>query len=379
VLFSIGSVEGTQEISKKVGQAEFIPIPSLDLLKSPTSAVGHAGLYEPDDEDDDIDAADVEVDTITADIPIGVKGGVIVLNVEDGIREFAKEIIAKKKATGEYPHLPSSITGIFVHYFTKGIEEDFNRTFEKTPYSINRYGRSGSSTSKDEKAVLQGKRIITKAKKNDLVAKCGWDYWSSQISTGSITMEEAQRKMLESIKERTDYEEKGVFFDKNKTAGVKNFDWKSIVESSVASADATKIYSSNKIEMVVPDLMESYYSGASTANKKFIAEGIKSIVLFPTLISLAWNNGIKKYGKDGSNNPYGGAGEEVISSMDELIEFLDIKSDLQGCEIKAVHLVKNKLISNKDRFICFDVINAKKDRVLKLFGADKGCLTIYNK
>jgi hypothetical protein len=374
-------VESTQEISKKVGQAEFIPIPELDLLKSPTSAVGHAGIYEPDDDDDDdddIDATDVEAEPITADIPIGVKGGIIVLNVETGIKKFAKDIIAEKKATREYQHLPYSITGLFVHYFTKGIEEDFNRTFTKTPLSIDR-GALRSSTSKDEKAVLEGKRIITKAKKNDLVAKCGWDYWSSQVSTGSLTIEEAQRLMLESIKERTDYEEKGVFFDKNKTAGVKTFDWKSIVESSVASADAAKIYSSNKIEMVVPDLIESYYSGASTANKKFIAEGIKSVVLFPTLITLAWNSGIKTFGKDGSNNPYGGAGEEVISSMDELIDFLDLKLDLQGCLINAVHLVKNKLISNKDRFVCFDVIDAKKNRVLKLFGADKGCLTIYNK
>ena len=367
-------MEGTQEVSKKVGQAEFIPIPDLDKMR-----VGHAGLYEPDDADVDIDAADVEVEAITADIPIGVKGGVIVLNVETGIKKFAKDIIAEKKATREYQHLPSTITGLFVHYFTKGIEEDFNRTFTKTPLSIDRMRIRSSGASKDEKAVLQGKRIITKAKKNDLVAKCGWDYWSSQVSTGSLTIEEAQRLMLESIKERTDYEEKGVFFDKNKTAGVKTFDWKSIVESSVASADAAKIYSSNKIEMVVPDLMESYYSGASTANKKFIAEGIKSVVLFPTLITLAWNSGIKKYGKDGSNNPYGGAGEEVISSMDELIEFLDIKLELKECEIKAVHLVKNKLISNKDRFVCFDVIDAKKNRVLKLFGADKGCLTIYNK
>lgn len=251
-------MESTQEISKKVGQAEFIPIPSLDLLKSPTSAVGHAGLYEPDDEDDDIDAADVEVDTITADITIGVKGGVIVLNVEDGIREFAKEIIAKKKATGEYPHLPSSITGIFVHYFTKGIEEDFNRTFEKTPYSINinRYRGSGSSsTSKYEVAKEKGKRVMSKKDKNELVAKCSYPYYEKDIINGVITEEEASKSMMDAGKKKRELENAGFFISPNKTQGVALFDWKTeILNEWDGDETKLKIYSRHFIIPVIPCL-----------------------------------------------------------------------------------------------------------------------------
>ena len=49
------------------------------------------------------------------------------------------DIIAKKKANREYyQHLPYSITGLFVHYFVKGIEEDFNRTFTKKSRNKNK-------------------------------------------------------------------------------------------------------------------------------------------------------------------------------------------------------------------------------------------------
>jgi hypothetical protein len=145
-------VESTQEVSKKVGQGKLLPIPDLDKMR-----VGHAGIYEPDDEDD---ATDVEVEAITADIPIGVKNCVVVLNIEDGIRTFAKDIIAKKKANREYyQHLPYSITGLFVHYFTKGIEEDFNRTFTKTPLSIDRMHIRSSGASNMRLLKKKGKEL----------------------------------------------------------------------------------------------------------------------------------------------------------------------------------------------------------------------------
>lgn len=353
-------METTQETTKK--SVVLIPLPGI-TDKFQEQGVGHAGIYNIEEDDEELVEAILE--TINT---LGKNGTTIMLSCEAGIKTTASEL-AKDKENG----IPNSLNGIFIHYFCKGIKNDFNISFTDLPVSIK------PKASKAEKAVAEGRRIITKAKKNDLVAKCGWDYWGSQVSTGSLTIEEAQRLMLESIKERTDYEEEGVFFDKNKTAGVKSFDWKSIVESSVASAGAATIYSGNKIEIVVPNLMESYYSGAVRGNRKFIGEGIKSVILFPTLISLAWSSGIKKYGVNGSNSPYGGPGEVEISSIDDLIEFLGIKSDLQGCQINAVHLVKNKTFSSKDRFICFDVIDAKKDRVLKLFGTDKLCSTIYKK
>jgi hypothetical protein len=353
-------VETTQETTKK--PITLLPLPGVtDAVQQ--QGVGHVGIYNIEEEDEEpVEALPETINTL------GKTGTTIMLACEAGIKTTAAAL-AKDRDNG----IPNSLTGIFIHYFCKGIKNDFNISFTDIPVSIK------PKATKIQKSIAEGKRVLTKAKKNEIVAKCGWDYWSFQISTGSIDMEEAQRKMLESIKERTEYEEEGVYFDKNKTAGVKTFDWKAVVESSVAATDAAMIYSGNRIEIVVPDLMESYYSGAVRGNRKFIAEGIKSVILFPTLVSLAWNSGIKKFGQAGQNNPYGGPGEEVISSIDDLIEFLDIKRQLQGCQINAVHLVKNKIISSKERYVCFDVIDAKENRVLKLFGKDSLTTTIYRK
>jgi hypothetical protein len=353
-------VETTQETTKK--PITLLPLPGVtDAVQQ--QGVGHVGIYNIEEEDEEpVEALPETINTL------GKTGTTIMLACEAGIKTTAAAL-AKDRDNG----IPNSLTGIFIHYFCKGIKNDFNISFTDLPVSIK------PKDNPVAKAVKQGKRIITKAQKNEIVAQCGWDYWSFQVSSGSLSVEEAQRKMLESINKRTELEEEGVYFDKNKTAGVKTFDWKAVVEGSVAAADAAMIYSGNKIEIVVPDLMESYYSGAFSGNRKFITEGIKSVVLFPTLVSLAWNSGIKKFGQAGQNNPYGGPGEEVISSIDDLIEFLDIKRQLQGCQINAVHLVKNKIISSKERYVCFDVIDAKENRVLKLFGKDSLTTTIYRK
>lgn len=245
-------MESTQEVSKKVGQAVLTPIPELDLLKSSTSAVGHAGIYEPDDEDDDIDATDVEVEAITADIPIGVKNSIIVLNIEDGIKTFAKEIIAKKKATREYRHLPYSITGLFVYYFTKGIEEDFNRTFTKTPLSINNRS-GGSSTSKYEVAKEKGKRVLSKKQKNELIAQCSYPYYEKDIINGIITEEEASKSMTDAWKKKRELEELGYFISPNKTQGVALFDWKTeVLNEWDGDETKLKIYSRHSIIPVIP-------------------------------------------------------------------------------------------------------------------------------
>lgn len=248
-------MEGTQEVSKKVGQAVFVPIPELDLLKSPTSAVGHAGIYEPDD-DDDIDATDVEVEAITADIPIGVGNCVVVLNIEDGIRTFAKDIIAKKKANREYyQHLPYSITGLFVHYFTKGIEEDFNRTFTKTPLSIDRMRIRSSGASKYEVAKEKGKRVMSKKDKNELIAQCSYPYYEKDIINGTITEEEASKLMMVAGKKKRELEDAGFFISPNKTQGVALFDWKTeILNEWDGDETKLKIYSRHSIIPVIPCL-----------------------------------------------------------------------------------------------------------------------------
>ena len=239
-------MESTQEVSKKVGQGKLLPIPDLDKMR-----VGHAGIYEPDDEDD---ATDVEVEAITADIPIGVKNCVVVLNIEDGIRTFAKDIIAKKKANREYyQHLPYSITGLFVHYFTKGIEEDFNRTFTKTPLSIDRMHIRSSGASKYEIAKEKGKRVMSKKDKNELIAQCSYPYYEKDIINGTITEEEASKLMMVAGKKKRELEDAGYFISPNKTQGVALFDWKTeVLNEWDGDETKLKIYSRHSIIPVIP-------------------------------------------------------------------------------------------------------------------------------
>jgi hypothetical protein len=362
-------VEGTQEISKKVGQAEFIPIPDLDKMR-----VGHAGLYEPDDANVDIDSADVDVNAITADIPIGVKGGIIVLNVETGIKKFAKDIIAEKKATKEYQHLPYSITGLFVHYFVKGIEEDFNRTFTKTPLSISRSGYIGSgssSTSKYEVAKEKGKRVLSKKEKNELIAQLSYPYYENDIIKGIITEEEAYKSMMDAAKKKRELEELGYFISPNKTQGVSLFDWKKAVSDANSNEDAIKIYTTNFVEVVIPNIVDNFYhiSGQTRANK-LAKELYKSpLSLTREVLEVCSPKEVKEYG--GME-----AGAEPISTINDVLTELKKRFEDKITKIEkefiinGLHLTKIKKSGMmKPRQVCFDC-KSKKDGSTHLFLLD---------
>jgi hypothetical protein len=349
-------VEGTQEVTKKVGQAVFMPLPELDKMR-----VGHAGIYEPDDED--IEVADAEAEAITADIPIGVKNGVIVLNVETGIKKFAKDIIEEQKASNRYP-LPNSITGLFVHYFTKGIEKDFNRTFTETPLSI---ANKGASATTYATAKEKGKRVLSKKQKNELIAQLSYSYYEDDIVSGAITEEEAYKSMMDAAKKKRELESAGYFISSNKTQGVALFDWKKIISEANTNENAIKIYTTNFVEVVIPNIVENFYSitGEKRANK-FAKELYKSpLALTKEVIGICNPNKGLQGGMETDAEPISTINDaiaELKKRFEDTITTIEKQYTING-----LHLTKIKKSGMmKPRQVCIDC-KSKQDGTSHLF------------
>jgi hypothetical protein len=345
----------------QAGREVFVPIPGLDKM-----AVARDDLEEYDDSN-----VATSTEVISADIPLGLKGGKTLIDCEKGIKAFVKDVLAKDDKN----HLPNSETGIWVYYLTEGIARDFNRTWETTPVSL----RDRSSRNKLAKDIQEGKRILSKKEKNQLLAETTWEYWSNDVSSGNITMEQAFANMKLAIDHAEELKEQGLYLSSNKTEGVKNFDWKAVVNETCKIADAYKIYTREKIDIVVPNLMENIYDPERTKiSKKFIKELLKSN-LFQTMFKSAVASGIKDYGVY-EDTRLGGAENFEVNNIDDLMRFyttrggreLDMKEIKNAYNINSIHLVKIKKSGlMKDRYVCWDLTNKSTgERVLKLMGKD---------
>jgi hypothetical protein len=136
-------------------------------------AVGHAGLYPTDEEEQ----GTTETETIEPIITLGEKGTKILLDCESGIKTLLQSTLAKKDPASlegyglsrdmeKVMNLPNTITGVLIHYLTQGIERDFNITWDSTPTSLQ---KKVGSLKGAEKARAQGKRVLSKKEKNALL------------------------------------------------------------------------------------------------------------------------------------------------------------------------------------------------------------------
>jgi hypothetical protein len=147
----------TKTALNQEGKGTFVPIPDMDKI-----AVGHAGLYHNDaDNDDTIDADNEVIDVkttkaVSADITLGIKGGKTLINCEKGIKAFVQDVLAGDKTN----HLPNTELGVWVYYLTEGIARDFNRTWETTPYTLTK------KQSSIKNSAASGKRVLSKKEKN---------------------------------------------------------------------------------------------------------------------------------------------------------------------------------------------------------------------
>lgn len=248
--------------ASKEGKAGFIPIPNLDKM-----SVGHAGLYHSDENND----TEIDVETISADIPLGMKGErtSTLLSLEGGIKDFVKDELAKSEN-----HLPNTETGVWVHYLTEGIMRDFNRTWTETPTCL-REKASGI-----EKSREKGKRVLSKKDKNELLAKLTYQYYEKDVNEGKITQTDAFASMAEAAAKKKELEDAGYFLSPKKTEGVGLFDWKSeVLNEWEGDESKLKIYTRNSVIPLVPCLLGKNSKIALQGSNKFVKKEIdKSII-----------------------------------------------------------------------------------------------------
>ena len=321
-----------------------------------TLKVGHAGLY--------VDAEDVSVDAdaIIEDIPLGIAGaGKTLINCEKGIKTFVADVLAK-----EENHLPNSETGVWIHYLTEGIIRDFGRTWVNTPKALQGRG------SKAEKGKAKGKRVITKKEKNELIERLNILYYQKDIESGVLSQEEALTKIGEALKEKQELENAGYSISKNKTEGLSFFNPdKVVIEAYDGDWDALKIYQKHKIKMIIPNVVDNFYTTTNKIPVKYITLALKS-PLPSAAFSIAKKSGTKNWTKpgviytnDGSKastekgyvdkSSLGGFVAEDITCLEDLIKMLGVENEMKAYDIKVVSLGKQTSIS-KDPIFIFDGI-----------------------
>jgi hypothetical protein len=326
------------------GSAAFVPIPDLEKM-----SVGHAGLYPTDD------AIDVKTaDVVSAEITLSLKGGKTLIDCEQGIKSFVKDLLAKKLVEsvidkdgnkswnlGNYnltpedvKHLPNSETGVWVHYLTEGIIRDFGKTWEATPVSLSK------KQSPIAKAKAKGKRVLSKKEKNDLLASRNFDYYEKQIADGEITTQDAISLMMKAVEKVKEYEAEGFYLSPKKTDGVLLFNSKEIVLKENGRKDGYKLYTKNMLEVLVPSLIENFFAlEAEDRPAKLTKEVLKVTSVKGVFYNI--QELVEELKKDKMQGP-------------------DLNAMEKNCIINAAHLVKIKKSGMmKDRWLCFDCTNKK--------------------
>jgi hypothetical protein len=328
----------------KSGVASFIPIPDLDKIQ-----VGHAGLYV-----DEAVESDNRTITFTRDIPLGLAGaGKTLITCEKGIKAFVKEIAKEKN------HLPNSELGVWIYYLTRGILDDFSRTWEQTPYSLQEKKTS------IEKSKEQGKRVLSKKEKNALLSQMDMKFYQTDIASGKITIEEAFSSIRAALEKKQELEDAGYFISTNKTEGVSLFDWKKEIGEATGNPDAYKLYTRNAVEVVIPNIAQNYFL-QDAKPKKLTNELLKS-PLAPVASQFTGRKDMEYDGLQIKGNP------DIYDIIKDDEKYKNKIAEIKS--VKGIHLVKIKKPGYmKPRYICFETNNQKGEQVLFLFG-DGGVFT----
>ena len=325
------------------------------------------GLYWDDDGTAHLTDKKGDEELIETTMELGVSGkGQLLVVCETGIANYVREL-----ADDDDNHLPSSKTGVVIHYVTEGIARDFGVTFDRQPVSLggNR-GRGASKSGRDA-----GKIVLSKADKNKLLDKLDMSNYQDDIANGAITIEDAMKSIQEALQQKMEYEALGYYLSPNKTEGVLLYDWKKIVDNSWGNKNhagyASNIYTANKVEVVIPDLFSNYYENKhSKANKKNAQHLLKSSLAM-TVMDDAFRFGVKSIQGDQGFKDFVVEGD--ITSNDDILEMIGY--DKEGT-VMGIHLAKIKQPGMmKPRHVVVDVMDADGRQVLYLYH-QKSVLTI---
>lgn len=142
----------------------------------------------------------------------------ILLNVETAVKELVSSLAKRGEIKGadidveKLNHLPTSLTGVMLHYFLKGIKEDFDIAFEQAPVSL-----KIRSTNPLDAKVAGKKRLLTREQKNELLAKTQMSYYELNISKGDMTIEQAMYAIKDAFERKQNFEEMGYILPPKKT------------------------------------------------------------------------------------------------------------------------------------------------------------------
>jgi len=150
----------------------------------------------------------------------GDKTTTILLNVEEDIKSLIQKL-AKRVEIGngyEIPEdqlssLPTSITGVVVHFITKGLESEFGIGFENEPRSLKVRGIASNY----DKKVAGKKRLLTRDQKNDLLAKTSMTYYEMKIASGEMTIDNVMYAVKDAFERKRNFEEMGYILPPEKT------------------------------------------------------------------------------------------------------------------------------------------------------------------
>lgn len=149
----------------------------------------------------------------------------LLLNVEVAVKELINKLASKKEELLESEFidgdteranilnaLPSSMTGVVIHYLVKGLKDDFDVEFEKQPVSL-----KVRASSNYDKKVAGKKRLLTKDQKNELLAKMQMSYYENDIAEGKMSMDDAMQSLKDAFEKKKEYEEMGYVLPVKKT------------------------------------------------------------------------------------------------------------------------------------------------------------------
>jgi len=344
--------------------------------------VGHAGLYVPEKNDTAdqahekiVNALGTITDTITPDIELGIaKGAKTLIDCETGIKAFVKDELATPTDNG----LPNSETGVWIHYLTLGIERDFGRSWEKDPKALNGREYNYEKQSSAQKKASSGKRVITKAEKNDLLMKSNWTYWMPMISAGKMSMEEGMKEFQQVAEKIQELENLGITLSENKTAGVLDYNVdRAVIDVWGGNWEALDILQTYKIKILIPNIIENFFTSRDRLKTSIMnaALGCKQLML-----------GVYHKGKETGykSNMFSNYETKAIKDKTDLWEqvpefYKAISTGKHSSyEIKSIHIGKTKTTGN-DKCLIVDGLDIKSSkRILFVLDSSDGITTIYD-
>jgi len=142
----------------------------------------------------------------------------ILINVEGAVKDLVSALAKKAEIKGTkidptlFAGLPGSLTGVMVHYFVKGIKEDFDIEFAEKPVSL-----KPRSTNPFDRKVARKKRLLTREQKNELLAKTQMSFYEKDIAGGKMNLEEAMLALKDAYEQKANFEKMGYMLPPKKT------------------------------------------------------------------------------------------------------------------------------------------------------------------